>query len=477
MSQALARASVDELLEGLARQDARQGKIKTLYPDEGPHRRELYPKHMHCFALGRNRTARLVMAGNGVGKTLSIGGFEVACHLTGQYPDWWPGHRYDRPTKWWIAGKSRQTTRDNQQSVLLGPVNAETEGGGLIPTDCIDFDSLRRWSGAGGLIEQVRIKHVSGGYSTLGVRSYDQGLDAFFGANLDGAWMDEPVDEVLIYSEIMARFRGSDHPLMLVTFTPKHGASELVLMFTESDDPSRALVSITWDDVPHLSDEWKRNTLANTPEYMRDTVKNGVPALGVGAIYPIPEDVFTIDPIELRPHWPRVIGFDCGWHNTAAVWGAHDRDSDTWYLYREHKAGKMMIPVHAAALRAAGDWIPILGDAHAANQTDGVSMIDEYRDCGTKIYKADKTGKEAKIEKVRIGLATGKIKVFSTLRKWLEEYRMYHYDDHGKIVKTNDHLMDATQYLIDEGRRYAKTKAQATSLPPVIKGKQFGRRI
>ena len=468
---------LSDLLAEERRRDAVRGGIHKLFPSEGPLRRELYPKHMHAFSLGRNRTARLVMAGNGVGKTYSIGGFEVACHLTGQYPDWWPGHRYDKPTKWWIAGKSRQTTRDNQQSVLLGSVNAESEGGGLIPTDCIDFDSLRRWPGAGGLVENVRIKHASGGWSHLGVRSYDQGLDAFFGANLDGAWMDEPVDEVLIYSEIMARFRGSDHPLMLVTFTPKHGASQLVLMFTEEEDQSRGLVMISWDDVPHLSEQWKRDTLANTPPYMRDTVSKGIPALGVGAVYPIPEDTFVIDPIELRPHWPRAIGFDCGWHNTAAVWGAWDKDNDIWYLHREHKAGQMMIPIHAAALRAAGDWIPVIGDAYATNQTDGKRMIDEYREVGTKIYGAQKQGKEAKIEKVRVGLATGKIKVFSDLKKWLEEYRMYHYDDHGKIVKANDHLMDATQYLIDEGQRYAKTKSQATHTPPVIKGKQFGRRI
>jgi phage terminase large subunit-like protein len=477
MSQALARASVEELIEALARQDKRQGKIKTLFPDTGPLRRSLYPKHMHFFALGLNKTSRLAMAANGVGKTFSLGGFETACHLTGQYPDWWPGHRYERPTKWWIAGKTRQTTRDNQQSVLLGSVNAEGEGGGLIPTDCIEMDSIRRWPGAGGLIEQVRIKHASGGYSSLGVRSYDQGLDAFFGANLDGAWMDEPVDEVLIYSEIMARFRGSDHPLCLVTFTPKHGATGIVILFTEEDDPSRSIINITWDEVPHLSEQYKRETLANTPPYMRDTVSKGIPALGVGAVYPIPEDTFVVEPFEIPSHWPRCAGFDGGWHNTACIWGAWNRDEDCWYLYTEHKAGQLLIPVHAAAIKAKGDWIPIVGDIRHTNVNDGTKMIDEYRNAGVKIFPAKKPGKDAKIEKVRTGLSTGKVKVFKTLTKWLEEYRMYHYDDHGKIVKVNDHAMDATQYLIDEGPRYAKTRAQTMIVPKSIKGKTFGRRI
>ena len=457
--------------------EARRGGIHKLYPDEGPHRRGLYPKHMHCFAAGINRTSRLVMAANGVGKTLGLGGYELACHLTGQYPNWWPGHRYTAPVKAWFVGKSRQTTRDNQQAVLLGAVNAESEGGGLIPTDCIDFDSLRRWPGAGGLVEQVRIRHSSGGWSHLGARSYDQGLDAFFGANLDAAWMDEPVDEVLIYSEIMARFRGSSHPLMLVTFTPKHGASPLVVMFTEEQDDSRALISITWDDVPHLSEAYKRDTLANTPPYMRDTVSKGIPALGVGAVYPIPEDSFIEEPFEIPSHWPRCVGFDHGWHNTAAVWGAWSRDEDCWHLYAEHKAGQLMIPIHAAALKAKGDWIPVLGDARHTSTIDGTKLLDEYKSSGVRIYPAAKQGKDAKIEKVRTGLAAGKIKVFKTLAKWLEEYRMYHYDDHGKIVKVNDHLMDATQYLIDEGQRYAKTRAQTMLTPTPIRGKTFGRRI
>jgi hypothetical protein len=52
---------------------------------------------------------------------------------------------------------------------------------------------------------------------------------------------------------------------------------------------------------------------------------------------------------------------------------------------------------------------------------------------------------------------SGRLKVFSTCRNFLSEFRIYRRDDNGKIVKENDHLMDAARYLIMSGMRVAKT--------------------
>ena len=59
-----------------------RNRISSYYLDEGPLRRELYPKHLSFFAAGAEYRERLFIAGNRVGKT-TVGGFEVACHLTG----------------------------------------------------------------------------------------------------------------------------------------------------------------------------------------------------------------------------------------------------------------------------------------------------------------------------------------------------------------------------------------------------------
>jgi hypothetical protein len=54
-----------------------------------------YPKQSAFFATGRFRE-RGLFAGTQLGKTESAA-FELACHLTGEYPIDWPGRKFDRP--------------------------------------------------------------------------------------------------------------------------------------------------------------------------------------------------------------------------------------------------------------------------------------------------------------------------------------------------------------------------------------------
>ena len=41
---------------------------------------------------------------------------------------------------------------------------------------------------------------------------------------------------------------------------------------------------------------------------------------------------------------------------------------------------------------------------------------------------------------------------------WFHEYRNYHRDDKGRIVKKNDHVMDCTRYLVIHGLQRAIVK-------------------
>src|ERR1700744_4932602 len=90
----------------------RTNAIQAYFPETGPLRRELYPKHLEFFRAGLEHRERLMLAANRVGKTEGIGGYESALHLTGRYPDWWEGRRFDRPIQAWVAGASNETTRD-----------------------------------------------------------------------------------------------------------------------------------------------------------------------------------------------------------------------------------------------------------------------------------------------------------------------------------------------------------------------------
>lgn len=51
-----------------------------------------------------------------------------------------------------------------------------------------------------------------------------------------------------------------------------------------------------------------------------------------------------------------------------------------------------------------------------------------------------------------------RVKVFASLGNWLQEFRLYARDIDGKVIKANDHAMDATRYLIVSGLSRMKTK-------------------
>ena len=208
----------------------------------------------------------------------------------------------------------------------------------------------------------------------------------------------------------------------------------------------------TWDDAPHLGETQKRELWRSLPPHQRDARAKGVPQLGAGVIYPVPESDILVDPFELPLWWPRVYGLDVGWNRTAAIWGAHDREADTVYLYAEHYRGQAEPAVHAAALRARGAWMMGAIDpaARGRGQADGTQLLQRYLDLGLNLAPAQ-NGVEAGIHAVWERLSSGRLKIFSSLQHWLAEYRLYRRDDNGRVVKQDDHLMDATRYLVVSG--------------------------
>ncbi len=165
--------------------------------------------------------------------TWGIGGYETALHLTGEYPDWWPGRRFDSPIDAWAAGDTSETTRDIVQLALLGP--SWQVGTGLIPAANIVGEPTKR-AGVAGAVDTVRVRHKSGGISGLGFKSYDQRRQRFQGTAKHVIWLDEepPAD---VYDECLLRLM-TTNGLMIGTFTPLLGLSSIVLRFLPDMAPS-----------------------------------------------------------------------------------------------------------------------------------------------------------------------------------------------------------------------------------------------
>lgn len=204
----------------------RSYKIRRYFQDTGDYRRERYAKALEFFKAGKDHRERAVIAANRVGKT-DMGSYELTLHLTGEYPHWWEGKRFDSPIRAWAAGTTNEKAKEILQIKLLGEDTAR--GTGMIPGHAIHKSIMK----GPGQIGTVWVKHRTGGISILQIKSYDQGREAYEGTEQHVIWLDEEPPED-IYTECLLRtmatgvFTGG---IVYMTFTPLGGQTTVVKLF------------------------------------------------------------------------------------------------------------------------------------------------------------------------------------------------------------------------------------------------------
>ncbi len=414
-----------------------------------------YPKQLEFHAAGATVRERLLCAANQSGKTLA-GGFEVAMHATGRYPDWWQGKRFDRPIVAWACGVTSEVVRDTVQRVLIG--RPGTEGTGSIPKDCLG--ELVTGRGIADLLDGIKVRHVSGDtssspqYSMIGLKTYASGREKFQGETLDLVWFDEepPAD---IYTEGLTRTNINSGPV-IVTFTPLLGMSEVVRRFMMEPSPDRLLVHMTIDDVGHYSAEEKARIIASYPPHELEARTRGVPTLGSGRIFPVAEDLIACEQRDFPKHWPRIIGVDFGYtHPAAAVEVVWDRDSDVVYVIRCWRVRESTPVLMSAAIRPWGK-IPIAWPRDGRRETlegAGIALAKQYSAQGLEMlhehaqFEDGSVSVEAGLMDMLDRMQTGRFKVFKHLNDWWEEFRLYHRRN-GLVFKEGDDLMAATRYAL-----------------------------
>lgn len=228
-----------------------------------------------------------------------------------------------------------------------------------------------------------------------------------------------------------------------------------------------------WDDVPHLSAAQKREMLESYPEHEREARSKGVPMLGSGAVFPVDEARITCAPISIPKHWPQIIGLDFGWdHPTAAARLAWDRDNDVVYVTACYRRSKEVPAIHAATIRAWGDWIPVAWphDGLQHDKGSGEQLAEQYRSNGLNMLPERAThaegghGVEAGIADMLERMRTDRFKVFAGLNDWFDEFRLYHRKE-GLIVKERDDLMSATRYGVMMLREAKVNAARSIAYP------------
>lgn len=427
-----------------------------------------YPKQKEFHAHGRVYRERLFMAGNQLGKTVS-GAAESAMHLTGQYPEWWEGKRFDKPIVMLAGSESYELTRDGVQRLLIGaPANEEDWGTGYIPAGCIV--SKTRRSGVSNALDSVTVKHVSGGNSTLLFKAYEQGRGKWQANTVDFVWFDEEPPED-VYFEGITRTNATKG-LIALTFTPLKGMSSVVARYVLETSPDREVTTMTIDDALHYTDEERAKIIASYPAHERDARTKGVPSMGSGRIFPVIEEEITVQPFDIPKHWPQIGGMDFGWdHPTAGVHCAWDRDNDIFYVTGCYRQREQTPIVHAAAMKRWGTWLPWAWphDGLQHDKGSGEQLKQQYEDQGLNMLPDKATfddgtnGVEAGLSDMLQRMQTGRWKVFSGCSEWFEEFRLYHRDD-GKVVKERDDVICGSRYALMM-KRFAETKPNSQSEP------------
>jgi phage terminase large subunit-like protein len=430
-----------------------------------------YPKQLQFLELGKTKLERYFMAANRVGKT-ETGAFEVAAHMTGSYPEWWPGKKFDHPTRGWVVGESSQAVRDIQQAKLCGPPYVDADfGTGMIPKELF-VQKPSAGHGVTGIFDTIQVYHstngVRDGVSTATFKSYEQGRSKFQGEKLDWGWSDEepdmdPQKGFELYIEFLTRMAGGG--ILFMTATPLIGDTPIVQRFMKEASQDRAFITMILDEAEHWTEEEKRAIRDKCPSWQKDARLMGMPLLGQGRVWPYDQDMIKEQPIDYIPeHWTKLWGIDFGiGHPFAAVLILWDKDNDVIHVHACYRQADVQPIHHAAAIRNMGASVPVAWPQDGtAREASGKPLASLYREkpcdllmCPTHAtFEDGSISTEAGVLEIDQRMTTGRFKVAAHLADWFEEFRMYHRKD-GQIVKQRDDLLSATRVAV-MAKRFAR---------------------
>lgn len=438
-----------------------------------------YDYQKELFDAGKNYMSRFACFSNRCGKTFS-GAREMAWHLTGKYPEWWDGYKFDRPIKAWAIGITGDSTRKVLQYELLGSIDVRQNdelGSTAISRDDIKLDSLEK---DGAKILVARIKHYDSngmfdGESILEFRSTQQGVHTLMGTSQDFIWLDEEDEHssMEIYSQCMTRLATTNGRL-LMTATPENGLTSLIQKFM--DTPEKMWIGhVGWDRVPHLTEEMKETLIASYPVWEIPLRTQGIPSAGSGAIFQVLDEEIQVPPMTPHGSWPIVCGVDFGRSKdpSTIVYATKDVGTGQMIVFHEEYLDKDRSLEAMAKVILSSPWpqIPVIVP-HDGNgvATDGgtETRANILRRLGCNVLPGcfsnpieiqnsimnpnkKSLGKEGGLAWMAYKFNNGSLKVCQNLLQFFREKRSYFYIERGGKSRPkdgDDHVIDATRIAV-----------------------------
>ena len=442
---------------------------------------EFYDWQLEFCAKTHDYFEGCLCAANQVGKTRT-GTVIDSFHLTGEYPEDYPGYKYSFAPLCWGLGFSMEKTRDLLQTALFGLYSEKGFAGGLVPKDkIISWESA---TGTPNAMRSVTVKHVSGAVAKMQFWSYSQGQHAMMGDVVDWFHIDEEPKDQNIRPQVLTRTINGDKGRGgrgIYTLTPENGRTELIIKFTDDLSPDQFFMQKGWVHAPHITPEKEKRLLAQYPDYQRNMRSKGVPILGHGRIFDISEEFITCEPFEIPDYWYVCNGMDFGWdHPQAHVQLVEDRDTGIFYLTHCYKASKQSANDAWGAVKQWSARVPVAwpsdGLQHKPDKDGATQQKIHFSNAGFNMMNehathppVSKKGKmvsggvsvESGLYEINDLMRKGKWKVFRGCIEFFQEFNQYHRDPvrqgnndgDTRIVKTLDDILDAarTAYMM---RRY-----------------------
>ena len=431
--------------------------------------------HQRKFFETYTAPRRGILAANRIGKTVSTC-YETAMHLTGLYPDWWAGYRFDKPITAMVAGEGWSQVAMVLQNELLGTQDVKIRdalGTGAIPRDCIIVDTMRS---DGANCMGVEIRHISGAKSYLIFANYTQEVRQMQGFKLNLAVFDEqPPDD--FFSEIVTR-TATTQGVILCSFTPLKGLNGLVSKFWNKEE-GYDFIRVAWDDVPEY-DPWgepfllmstRRQLERDYLPHEREARIAGKPVMGQGAVFQIRSwPTYKTGDFNFREmnNIHRIIALDLGLVNDRTVislvyWNPYEQEA---WLHRQicvagiEEANPVNYVNHLMRPEVFGTPIVLPADANTQGRytMSSQSLRELFESYELNVWdKAimnppDSQGKTTNhkaygINIMRQMLEAGTLHVNENCVDFLREAQNYYVDPQGRFSDPDD-TIDSCRYAL-----------------------------
>ncbi len=279
------------------------------------------------------------------GKTVG-GAVEGVWYATGEHPYKKDLKPYiNRPNRGWVVSLTNEVQRDVAQKEILK---------WLRPDQILDVVMRvgAKTDIENGVIDLLQVRHVSGGVSTIGFKTVEQGREKFQGTSQHWIWFDEePPKE--IYDECLMRLLDTQGDFWL-TMTPLKGLTWAYDLIYENrnNNPEVQYWQMEWADNPFLSRSEIAYLESTLLEEEREARQYGRFIALSGLVYPeFDPNIHVIKPFDVPKGWYDKISIDPGYTAPLSChWYACD-DEGTIYAIAEHYVKEKRVEWHASEIK------------------------------------------------------------------------------------------------------------------------------